>query len=157
MIKLYKRFLLQSFDYNSREDRKEFWPPFLIHILLSFIAFFIFIKQDNFAGDITDSIFVFILILIFIMTPINSAINRRVNDVGSDSKIKRIFDIFYLILSAIVMIIGIYYLNKSHVNEDNMFILFALTTYFGIKIIFLLWYCTLPSNFYKSNHELNHS
>lgn len=153
MGEAYRRFWNLTFVNDERDKRFQFWSSILIQfiLLIAFTAIFVFLY--------TKLVWLPLFLVGFtvIIWPVTSAVIRRVNDVGTNSFLFKSMKFLYSILvlvGAIIYLLRIFFniqlLGMDHFNTYAMVVFLSY-------IIFLLWYCTLPSNFYKSNHELNHS
>ncbi|TDM50512.1 hypothetical protein ETI06_00620 [Macrococcoides goetzii] len=153
MGEAYRRFWNLTFVNDERDTRFQFWSSILIQffLLIAFTGIFVFLY--------TKLVWLPLFLVGFtvIIWPVTSAVIRRVNDVGTNSflfkRMKFLYSILVLV-GAIIYLLRIFFniqlLGMDHFNTYAMVVFLSY-------IIFLLWYCTLPSNFYKSNHELNHS
>ncbi|RAK49370.1 hypothetical protein BHX94_06035 [Macrococcoides bohemicum] len=158
MGEAYNRFWNLTFEYDERDTRFQFWSSILIQfiLLIAFTGIFVFLYTNRFLLS-----FVWLLLYLagftMIVWPVTSAVIRRVNDVGTNSflfkRMKFLYSILVLV-GAIIYLLRIFFnIQLLGMGHFNTYAMVVFLSYF----IFLLWYCTLPSNFYKSNHELNNS
>ena len=158
MGEAYNRFWNLTFVNDERDTRFQFWSSMSIQfiILIAFTGIFVFLFTNRFLLSLVW-LPLFLVGFTVIVWPVTSAVMRRVNDVGTNSLLFKRMKFLYSILvlvGAIIYLLRIFFniqlLGMGHFNTYAMVVFLSY-------IIFLLWYCTLPSNFYKSNHELNHS
>lgn len=153
MGEAYRRFWNLTFVNDERDKRFQFWSSILIQfiLLIAFTGIFVFLY--------TKLVWLPLFLVGFtvIIWPVTSAVIRRVNDVGTNSflfkRMKFLYSILVLV-GAIIYLLRIFFnIQLLGIGHFNTYAMVVFLSYF----IFLLWYCTLPSNFYKSNHELNNS
>lgn len=146
MGEAYRRFWNLSFVNDERDTRFQFWSSILIQfiLLIAFTGIFIFLY--------TKLVWLLLFLVGFtvIIWPVTSAVIRRVNDVGTNSFL---FKSMKFLCSILVLVGAIIYLLRIFFNIQLLgighFNTYAMVVFLSY-IIFLLWYCTLPSNRYNT-------
>lgn len=146
MGEAYRRFWNLSFVNDERDTRFQFWSSILIQfiLLIAFTGIFVFLY--------TKLVWLLLFLVGFtvIIWPVTSAVIRRVNDVGTNSFLFKSMKFLYSILvlvGAIIYLLRIFFnIQLLGIGHFNTYAMVVFLSY----IIFLLWYCTLPSNRYNT-------
>lgn len=151
MGEAYRRFWNLTFVNDERDTRFQFWSSMSIQfiILIAFTGIFVFLFTNRFLLSLV-CLPLFLVGFTVIVWPVTSAVIRRVNDVGTNSflfkRMKFLYSILVLV-GAIIYLLRIFFniqlLGMDHFNTYAMVVFLSY-------IIFLLWYCTLPSNRYNT-------
>lgn len=156
MGEAYRRFWNLTFENDERDTRFQFWSSMLIQfvILVVYTSIFAFLFANRFILSFVW-LLVFLIVLMVIIWPTASAAMRRVNDVGHDSLLFKRVKFLYSILvitGAIIYALRLFFnIKLLGVNYFNTYMMLVFSSY----ILFILWYCTLPSNRFNINHSLN--
>ncbi|QYA42937.1 DUF805 domain-containing protein [Macrococcoides bohemicum] len=146
MGEAYRRFWNLTFVNDERDKRFQFWSSILIQfiLLIAFTGIFVFLY--------TKLVWLPLFLVGFtvIIWPVTSAVIRRVNDVGTNSflfkRMKFLYSILVLV-GAIIYLLRIFFnIQLLGIGHFNTYAMVVFLSY----IIFLLWYCTLPSNRYNT-------
>ncbi|TDM48465.1 DUF805 domain-containing protein [Macrococcoides goetzii] len=152
MMQSYLRFIKHAFDFDSKDSRQQFWLPFLIQMFICIVIFLPLIKAEEGENILGTLLFVMIVMPV-VLIPIYSAIQRRMLDVGKESKLYKYFNIFYLVFGIVIMIYGLlYFFSDIKLFKDEI-ILPIIFLFFVLRFIFLLYYCALPTNKFKSTTD----
>ncbi len=104
----YLRFIKHAFYLDSKDSRQQFWLPFLIQMFICIVILLPLIKAEEGENILGTLLFVMIVMPV-VLIPIYSAIQRRMLDVGKESKLYKYFNIFYLVFGIVIMIYGLLY------------------------------------------------
>lgn len=148
----YLRFIKHSFDFDSNDTRQQFWIPFLIQMFITVVILFPLIKAKEGENILGTMLFVTIVLPI-VLIPIYSAVQRRMIDVGKESKIYKSFNIFDMFFGVIIMIYGLLYFFSDIKLFKVEILLPIIFLFFSIRFVFLLYYCALPTNKFKSTTD----
>ncbi|ATD31084.1 DUF805 domain-containing protein [Macrococcoides bohemicum] len=153
MLDTYKRFWSLTFNNEERDNRYQFWVPFLLNIALLFLLTFSIRWIEKIEYNILFLPVIIILFLVLSM-PMLSAVTRRINDVGKDNQYYKyamgIWKIFIGIMCIIILAKYVFEI-KFNLLESELFI----NTYFAIFIIAFVCYALLPTNYFNKNNIKN--
>ncbi|WP_414055859.1 DUF805 domain-containing protein [Macrococcus equi] len=146
MLSSYIRFIKNFHNYDDRETRKQFWPVVLIQLIIMIIFMMAFwIMIDRFEAAFIFTFLSFIIGYILITKPIHAAVHRRMNDVGRNTKLLKVFDTITFLVAGAVFIIGMIYL-FMHIPYFERLLFPSVFLLFGLKIIFSAIYCLFPTD-----------
>lgn len=150
MGETYRRFWNLTFENDERDTRFQFWSSMLIQfvILVVYTSIFAFLFVNRFLLSLVW-LLLFLVGLMIIIWPTASAAMRRVNDVGINSSLFKSMRFLYSILllgGALIYLLKIFFnIKLLEISHFNAYMMMVFSSY----IIFILWYCTLPSNRYN--------